>query len=85
MILEQDWQEFFDFLKLRWITFNPNKTLKVYGVQDKSLMSFQQTTAQNKYNISNIPSEDKRLRDQEVLGQQEYEALKAGKDIDSIE
>jgi len=40
MVLESDWQEFFDFMKLRWITFNPNKTLKVYGVPDKSLMSY---------------------------------------------
>jgi hypothetical protein len=38
MILEQDWQEFFTYLKLRWITFNPNKTLRVYGVPEKSLI-----------------------------------------------
>lgn len=63
MILQQDWQEFFDFLKLRWITFNPNKTLKVYGVNEKSLMQYQVSTQQNKYNISNMPTEDKRLRD----------------------
>ncbi len=40
MILEQDWETFFDYLKLRWIKFNPEKTLKVFGVQDKSLIGF---------------------------------------------
>ena len=37
---ESDWQDFFDFLKLRWVCFNPDKTLKVFGVPEKSLMQF---------------------------------------------
>lgn len=67
MILPQSWGEFFDFLKLRWAQFNPEKTLKVFGVPEKSLIQYHQTTEQNnKYNITNIPSEDYRLRDLEI-------------------
>jgi hypothetical protein len=40
MVLLQDWQEFFDYLKLRWAKFNPSKTLKVFGVPEKSLMQY---------------------------------------------
>jgi hypothetical protein len=80
MILESDWQEFFDFLKLRWISLNPDLTLKVYGVTDKSLMPYHLTPQQNKYNIVNIPPESNRLRDQEILGQQEYEAMLSGQE-----
>ena len=43
MILESDWQTFFDYLKLRWVVFNPNNTLKVYGVTEKSLIAYHQT------------------------------------------
>jgi len=38
IILNEDLVEFFDILKLRWANFNPDKTLKVYGVKDSSLM-----------------------------------------------
>ena len=83
-IMEQDWKEFFDFLKLRWITFNPNTTLKCYGVQDKSLMAYHITGAQTKYDITNTPPESSRLRDLEVLGQKDFEAQQRGElpDID---
>jgi hypothetical protein len=40
MILQGDWGEFFDYLKLRWVKFNPEVTLKVYGVPEKSLMQY---------------------------------------------
>lgn len=40
MILEEDLDEFFDLLKLRWVNFNPDKTLKVYGVKQKSLVQY---------------------------------------------
>ncbi len=40
IILEEDLQEFFDLLKLRWVTFNADKTLRVYGVQEASLMQY---------------------------------------------
>jgi len=32
LVIENDWSEFFDYLKLRWVKFNPEKTLKVFGV-----------------------------------------------------
>ena len=38
LVVEEDMLTFFSFLKLRWVNFNPNKTLKVYGVKDKSLL-----------------------------------------------
>jgi hypothetical protein len=41
--------EFFDLLKLRWVNFNPDKTLKVYGVQEKSLVQYYQSSSS--YNI----------------------------------
>ena len=40
IILDEDLCEFFDLLKLRWALFNPDKTLKVYGVPELSLMQF---------------------------------------------
>ena len=44
MILNEAMDEFYDLLKLRWACFNPQKTLKVYGVPEMSLMQYQQTT-----------------------------------------
>ena len=38
VILQEDLQEFFDLLKLRWAFFNPDKTLKVFGVPEGSLI-----------------------------------------------
>ena len=38
MLMMGDFQEFFDFLKLRWVKFNPEKTLKVYGATEKTLL-----------------------------------------------
>jgi hypothetical protein len=39
MVLK-DVKEFFDLLKLRWINFNPKKTLKVFGVPEPSLLMY---------------------------------------------
>jgi hypothetical protein len=65
IILEEDLDEFFDLLKLRWVNFNPDKTLKVYGVNMKSLVQFYPSS--NQYNILNLPGEELRLRDEEVV------------------
>ena len=79
MVMMGDWQEFFQFLKLRWVNFNPERTLKVYGATEKSLLQYHQTSVQNnKYNIENRPGEDKRLRDEEIISQTEYLAMKKG-------
>ena len=40
VILDEDLSEFFDLLKLRWVNFNPDKTLKVFGVKQKSLVQY---------------------------------------------
>ena len=34
VIMAEDWDEFFVYLKLRWVHFNPDKTLKVFGVPE---------------------------------------------------
>ena len=40
MVLNEDLAEFLDLLKLRWVNFNPDKTLKVYGVNEKSIVQY---------------------------------------------
>ena len=72
IILNEDLQEFFDLLKLRWVTFNADKTLKVYGVPEASLMQYHQTSSQQNYNILNLPGEETRLRDEEIISLEEY-------------
>jgi len=41
-ILEDDMSIFLDLLKLRWVNFNPDKTLKVFGVKDSNLLQYHQ-------------------------------------------
>jgi hypothetical protein len=72
LIFQGDFDAFFDMLKLRWANFNQDKTLKVFGVQDKSLMQYHCNAQSNKYNIENMPGDETRLRDMEVLSHQEY-------------
>jgi hypothetical protein len=40
VVMKEDWDVFFIYLKLRWVNFNPDKTLKVFGVPERSLMSY---------------------------------------------
>ena len=42
LILDEDMDIFFALLKLRWVNFNPDKTLKVFGVRDQSLLQYHQ-------------------------------------------
>ena len=54
--------------------------MKVFGVPDKSLMKYHQTTTNSaKYDIDNAPPEEYRIRDEEVLSQNEYNDILAGK------
>jgi len=54
--------------------------MKVFGVPEKSLMKYHQTTANSaKYDIDSIPPEEYRLRDEEVLSQNEYDQILSGK------
>ena len=48
IILDENLSEFFDLLKLRWASFNPQKTLKVFAVPDTSLLPY---LPDAKYNI----------------------------------
>ena len=73
IILDEELDEFFDLLKLRWALFNPDKTLKVFGVPEASLMSYHSSSnADSKYNIDNMPSEKFRLREEEIISNEEY-------------
>ena len=42
LILEDDMPILFDLLKLRWVNFNPDKTLKVFAVKDGTLLQYHQ-------------------------------------------
>ena len=86
VVMKDDWDTFFTYLKLRWVNYNPDKTLKVFGVPERSLMSYHQTAGQTKYNISNAPDEKYRVRDEEILAQQDYLDIKSGaKTLDDID
>jgi len=78
LIMHGDFQELFDFLKLRWVSFNKDKTLKVFGVPEKSLMQYHQTATSAKYDIENMPAEQYRIREEEVISQKDYDNLLKG-------
>ena len=69
IVLDDEQGEFLHFLKLRWANFNPDKTLKVFAVPEKSLLSYM---PDNKYNIANMPSEKLRVKEEEVISNEEY-------------
>ena len=73
MILSEDLDSFFGLLKMRWIIFNPDKWLKVYGVPEPSLLEYHQTGSSKNYKIMNVPPEECRLHDEEIQSQQDYE------------
>ncbi len=75
IILEEDPEEFFDLLKLRWASFNANKTLKVFAVPEASLISY---GPDSKYNIENLPPEKYRVKGEEVISNEEYLELQNG-------
>jgi serine/threonine protein kinase len=75
LILAEDLEEFFDLLKLRWININPKKSLKVYGVPEASLVQYHQKATKG-YKFENLPPDEMRLRDDEVVSQEEFENLK---------
>jgi len=78
LIMQGDFEELFDFLKLRWVSFNKDKTLKVFGVPEKSLMQYHQTATSAKYDIENMPAEQYRIREEEVISQKDYDNLLKG-------
>ena len=64
---EEDPDEFFDFLKLRWINFNPTKSLRVFGVPSKDFLQYHAANNTKNYNIQILPGEECRLKDEEVV------------------
>lgn len=76
IILDEELGEFFDLLKLRWALFNPDKTLKVFAVPEASLLSYLPDT---KYNIQNLPAEKFRVKEEEVISNEEYLEIQSGK------
>ena len=67
-------EELLALLTLRFANFNRNRTLKIYSVTDKQLGVFHQTnSAQNKMaNIYDLPTDEERLKDREIKGEEEY-------------
>jgi len=55
-----------NLIQLRFINKNPNKTLELYGVDNKSLKEYARDN--KKYGFPNLPSIECRLRDQEIKG-----------------
>ena len=76
IILEEELAEFFDLLKLRWALFNPDKTLKVFAVPEAALLPY---GADSKYNIENLPPEKYRVREEEIISNDEYLEIQSGK------
>ena len=71
-------------LTLRFFSFNRNKTLKIYSVTSKELVRYHQTNnADAKVNgVYDLPDESTRLIDQEIKGEDEYNAEKKKEDED---
>lgn len=68
-------QELMNLIQLRYINKKPEKTLEIYGVDNKSLKEYARDNA--KYGFSNLPPIECRLRDKEIKGtDDDYEAQK---------
>ena len=70
--------EFIDFLKLRWVTFNPKKTLKVFAVPDSLTNYHTGLGGANKYSFENMPDDEFRVHEEEILSNDEYLRKKNG-------
>ena len=58
-------------IQLRYVNKCPTKTLFIYGVPKKSLREYSQDN--RKYGFVNLPSDDDRLRDEEINGMEEVD------------
>ena len=73
-------RELLDLLTLRFFSFNRNQTLRIYSVPTTDLIQYHiNNSAQQKIKgVYDLPPDDKRLVDQEIKGEDEYnEELKA--------
>jgi hypothetical protein len=59
-------QELISLIQLRFINKKPEKTLEIYGVDNKSLKEYARDNA--KYGFSNLPPIEFRLREKEIKG-----------------
>ena len=66
--------ELLNLLTLRYFSFNRNKTLKIYAVATQELIKYHLNNDPNQkmQGIYDLPTEDKRLLDQEIKGEEEY-------------
>ena len=65
-------KEFIDLLKLRWVKFNPKKTLKVFAVSQNLTEYHTGNNAGNKYTFENKPDDQFRVAKEEILSNEEY-------------
>ena len=74
-------EEFYNLLKLRWTSFNPEKRLFIYSVPAKELMQYHQLTSNtSKYDFdTSMPPDKYRLVEEEVVPNGEYVATQTGK------
>ena len=73
-------RELLDLLTLRFFSFNRNQTLRIYSVPTTDLVQYHiNNSAQQKIKgVYDLPPDEKRLVDQEIKGEDEYnEELKA--------
>ena len=56
-------------IQLRYVNKCPTKTLLIYGVPQRSLREFSQDN--RRYGFVNLPPDEHRLRDQEIVGMDE--------------
>ena len=70
--------ELLNLLTLRFFSFNRNQTLKIYSVPSSDLVRYHQNNnAKNKIKgVYDLPDESTRLLDQEIKGEDEYNAEK---------
>ena len=69
-------KEVLDLLKLRFNCLNRNITLRVYSVTDKELIVYlKNNNSKNKISgIYDLPDDTQRLLDEEIKGEEEYNA-----------
>jgi hypothetical protein len=65
-------EDFLNLVKLRFAHLQPKFTLKVFGISTGSLKEYHTTPNKKKYNITNMPTEDFRLYDEEIKSSIEY-------------
>ena len=77
-------EEFYNLLKLRWTSLNPEKRLRVFAVPGPELMQYHQTQAKYDFDTQ-MPPDKYRLVEEEVVPNQEYqEHIKTGKPLKEI-